>query len=432
MSLTLAVAAAVLGMWFFPALAVLAPPVWSKMVANTALGILLAVSSLALSTEGRSGLSVKISRAAAAALLALGLLTLLEYAAGIRLGIDQWLPHAVQSHLPGRPSPQTALAFSLAGASLLLIRAYKNCRSRLADLLALSLLGLVLVLLGGYLYGALRVIGIDQSTLTSPHTLFCLACIAFSIVARRALTGSLIAVLANVGIGSQVVRVVLPGIIAVPFAAFAIVGYLTDSGMVPDYVARALAAPVESFLILSVVIWMGWRINDLERDLRDMSLTDELTQAYNRRGFNLLGEQSLREARRAATPITVLFFDLDGLKKANDTFGHDVGSQFVVDVSELLRANFRGADIVGRVGGDEFAVVTHADHGSARAALARIDDAAASLNRSRTRRYEISYSVGEATLDPSRDESFAELVARADARMYEQKLAKKQSHQQAA
>lgn len=420
-----AIAGAVMGMWFFPSLGTLAPPIWSKMTANSSLGMLLAASSLALSAERRSKFSVRLSRIAAVALFVLGALTLVEFAAGISLGIDQWLPYSSHSRYPGRPSPQTSAGFALAGACLLLIREYKNGRSRLADVLALSLVGLVLVLLGGYIYGALQVVGVDSSTLTSPQTLFCFACLALIIAARRAKSGRLISVLVNVGIGSQVVRKVLPGVVLLPFAGFAIVGHWIESGVMPGYYARAIMAPLESFVILGVVIWMAWRINDLERDLRDMSLTDELTGVLNRRGFYLLGEQALRETRRAGTALTVLFFDLDGLKKANDTYGHDIGSQFVADVAELLRMTFRGADIVARVGGDEFAVVTHGNSASAKAALTRISDAAAALNQARTKRYEVSYSVGEASIDPAdHDEPFIELVARADAKMYEQKQAK--------
>lgn len=417
------IAGVIMAMWFFPGLRALAPPMWSKMTANSALGMLLAVSSLALSAEHRSRFAIQLSRIPAGALFALGLLTLIEYAAGVSLGIDQWLPVDMQVHYPGRPSPQTSFAFVLAGAALCLIRERDNGGSRLAGVLAFSLLALVLVLLGGYLYGALQVIGIDSSTVSSPQTLLCLACITFVAIARRATSGRLVSVLVNVGIGGQVVRTILPGAVMLPFASFAIVGYWIESGTMPGYYARAIVAPLESVLILGAAVWMARRINDLERDLRDMSITDELTGVLNRRGFNLLGEQALREAQRAEAPLTVLYFDLDGLKAANDTYGHDVGSQFLVDMAELLRANFRGADIVARVGGDEFAVVAHGD--SAKAALARVDMAAEALNQARTKPYDIRYSMGEASADPTGGESFAELVARADARMYAQKQAKK-------
>lgn len=79
---------------------------------------------------------------------------------------------------------------------------------------------------------------------------------------------------------------------------------------------------------------------------------------HNRRSFYLLGERTLQERQRDGRPVTVVYFDLDGLKRVNDRLGHEVGSQLVVDFANLLRANFRGSDLGARVGGDEFAVVT--------------------------------------------------------------------------
>jgi GGDEF domain-containing protein len=67
-----------------------------------------------------------------------------------------------------------------------------------------------------------------------------------------------------------------------------------------------------SGVIFVSVVLMAQRINELERGLRNMSLLDELTKIYNRRAFYLLGESALLEARRGKTPLTVLFFDLNG------------------------------------------------------------------------------------------------------------------------
>lgn len=202
--------------------------------------------------------------------------------------------------------------------------------------------------------------------------------------------------------------------------------YTTRQGWLSAPYAAALSASVISIALFGLVILMAGRINELERDLRDMSLTDELTGVLNRRGFNLLGEQAVLQAQRDQSPLTVLFFDLDGLKQVNDSFGHDAGSQFLVEIATLLRSTFRGSDIVARIGGDEFAVVIHDDGAKAKIAMARMDESAAAMNRSAGRRYPISYSVGEASSDLAVDESFDQLVSRADAMMYEQKQSKRQ------
>ena len=94
----------------------------------------------------------------------------------------------------------------------------------------------------------------------------------------------------------------------------------------------------------------------------------------------------------------------------------------------LLRAQFRDADIVARVGGDEFAVVTQS--AEAGVALRRVAEAAQALNQSRSYSYLVRYSVGEAVYDADSGEAFEQVVGRADMRMYEQKQAKKAAARQ--
>src|SRR6185295_16873960 len=88
--------------------------------------------------------------------------------------------------------------------------------------------------------------------------------------------------------------------------------------------------------------------------LRQLSLTDELTGLYNRRGLGLLGEQQLKLARRSGRGFVLATIDLDGLKGINDTFGHQEGDVALVQTANILRNTFRSADVLARVGGDEF------------------------------------------------------------------------------
>ena len=322
------VAVSTLGLWFVPGLAVLAPPIWSKMTANTAVGLLLAVVSLAASHQRQSRTSLGLSQTAALMLLVLGAVTLVEYAADISLGIDTWFPTDASSRYPGRPSPQTALAFASLGASVLTIRQYNSRLSRLADLLTILLVAFCLVTIGGQFFHASSLTGTDTSTLVSPHTLLSFLCLTFVVVARRAKHGGIFSVLVNVGIGSQIVRAVVPIAILLPYASIGAVAYLVDTRTMGASYARALAATGDALAALGIVIWMAWRLNALGRQLRDLSLTDELTKVNNRRGFYLLAKQAFREAVRARSSLTILFFDLDGLKRVNDTIGHLVGSRF--------------------------------------------------------------------------------------------------------
>lgn len=188
------------------------------------------------------------------------------------------------------------------------------------------------------------------------------------------------------------------------------------------YIA-ALTAATMSILLFSVVLFLAQKINRIEMDLRDKSLTDELTMVHNRRGFYLIGEHMLFESRRNQKPLTVLYFDLDGLKGVNDTLGHEIGSELIQEFAALLRACFRHNDEVARIGGDEFAAVIL--DGQIDIILRRLADATAETNSKEGRSYCISYSVGQVTSDSQENESFTELVTRADANMYAQKRHKK-------
>jgi len=91
--------------------------------------------------------------------------------------------------------------------------------------------------------------------------------------------------------------------------------------------------------------------------LRELSLKDELTGLYNRRGFTELAQQELRVCGRAKRSASVMFIDLNGMKTINDSLGHEMGDRALVATAELLRTAFREADILSRLGGDEFAVL---------------------------------------------------------------------------
>ena len=115
---------------------------------------------------------------------------------------------------------------------------------------------------------------------------------------------------------------------------------------------------------------------------------------------------------------------MDGLKEVNDTLGHDKGSDLLANFAELLRSNFRNCDVVARVGGDEFAVVTQQD--AYKIVLNRLKNSIESENRKGDNGYLIRYSVGVASTGKTRgDEKFDDLVKQADALMYERKKLKR-------
>lgn len=91
--------------------------------------------------------------------------------------------------------------------------------------------------------------------------------------------------------------------------------------------------------------------------LYDMSLRDELTGLYNRRGFFTLSEHLLKTAIRQQKGLFMLYGDLDGLKGINDILGHQKGDCALINIANILKEICRDSDIIARLGGDEFVVM---------------------------------------------------------------------------
>jgi diguanylate cyclase (GGDEF)-like protein len=130
-------------------------------------------------------------------------------------------------------------------------------------------------------------------------------------------------------------------------------------------------------------------------------------------------------AQRSQQPLSVLFIDLDHLKKINDSFGHDVGSAFLIEIAEILKQTFRETDVMGRVGGDEFAVVCQGSHVAISIAAQRLQAACALRNAESDRRFPLSISIGFVTAEEHARQSLKELLTEADKAMYEEKRRKK-------
>ncbi|MDQ2643939.1 MAG: diguanylate cyclase, partial [Myxococcota bacterium] len=161
-------------------------------------------------------------------------------------------------------------------------------------------------------------------------------------------------------------------------------------------------------------------------EMKTLSLRDELTGLYNRRGFFELAEQAERVAARERRSLAVVFIDMDGLKPINDLFGHDAGDRAIIETGKLLQSVCRASDVVSRLGGDEFAVLAiNLDPTSFGAFRARTELALAARNARADLPFELSFSLGAAFRATDHDEPFETLVARADAAMYAQKRARR-------
>ncbi len=165
------------------------------------------------------------------------------------------------------------------------------------------------------------------------------------------------------------------------------------------------------------------RTAELERansEIRQLSVTDDLTGLNNRRGFYLLAESALRAARRNNHPCLLAYIDVDGLKRVNDELGHDAGNSLISDMAEVLRATLRDSDILGRIGGDEFCVLITEPDGDPAGLKDRLSEAFRVFNESKDRPYVMSASVGLAGTDAG-GYSLDALLVRADELMYVEK-----------
>jgi diguanylate cyclase (GGDEF)-like protein len=160
--------------------------------------------------------------------------------------------------------------------------------------------------------------------------------------------------------------------------------------------------------------------------LRSLSLIDDLTGLYNRRGFADLGEQHLVLARRTGRAVLLVYLDLDRLKTINDTLGHHVGDRALMRVADLLRDTFRQSDIIARMGGDEFAVMAlEASQENEGDLVHRLREEVRELNRKSREPYQLSVSIGTARFDGEGRIRLDDLLSWADEDMYEEKRRKR-------
>ena len=184
--------------------------------------------------------------------------------------------------------------------------------------------------------------------------------------------------------------------------------YLVKGEVSPGMVVKSLRYAIERHRMRSALL--------------SLSLIDDLTGLYNRRGFTDLGEQNLKLARRAGRGVALVYLDLDRFKTINDTLGHHVGDRALLKLSDILIASFRGSDIIARMGGDKFAVLAvEATVDGAALLLSRLRERIEDFNQSNREPYQLAVSIGMVRHDGEDRIRLDDLLAKADAAMYEEK-----------
>ena len=165
------------------------------------------------------------------------------------------------------------------------------------------------------------------------------------------------------------------------------------------------------------------QLRENNEKLRYLGLHDVLTGVYNRNCF----EEEMRCIQNGGGyPVSIMVCDLDGLKYANDSFGHDDGDQLLIAAADVLKKSFRESDVIARIGGDEFAVILpNTDADVAQELFGRIRYAIDKYNMAPSQ-FPLSISIGVST-SLKEKENLNEVFKRADHNMYREKLHREKS-----
>lgn len=162
-----------------------------------------------------------------------------------------------------------------------------------------------------------------------------------------------------------------------------------------------------------------------EQQAQEQALRDDLTGLHNRRGLLHVIDTLMKLGIRAERSLSLVYIDLDDMKKINDTHGHVQGDRALVDTARVLHENLRESDFIARIGGDEFCVVlSGGSEVQDQTAVARIEEAVAAHNAAAGRPYDLSFSIGVARFDPAHPATIEQLLDEADSAMYRAKAGK--------
>ena len=167
------------------------------------------------------------------------------------------------------------------------------------------------------------------------------------------------------------------------------------------------------------------RSKKLEEELRRLATVDPLTGVLNRRSFNDLAAHEFSRCHRHAGPLGAAMIDIDHFKSVNDTYGHPVGDQVIRAVAAACHAVLRDRDVIGRLGGEEFACIlpdTSPDQSEVVAERLRAAVAGVPIELPDGESCSVTVSVGISNMTVS-DADVGALLARADAALYAAKQA---------
>lgn len=177
--------------------------------------------------------------------------------------------------------------------------------------------------------------------------------------------------------------------------------------------------------VFTIVTILLTKLKKSYLDLQNMAQTDFLTKAANPRAFYAALETEVSRLRRYRGPFSVCYLDADNFKLINDTFGHNVGSDLLIKIVAISKANLRATDLIARLGGDEFVILLPETDG--REVCSVVEKIRSKINSEmRLDKATVTLSIGVMTyLEPP--DSADEAIKAADHLMYEVKRGGKNS-----
>jgi two-component system cell cycle response regulator len=168
------------------------------------------------------------------------------------------------------------------------------------------------------------------------------------------------------------------------------------------------------------------QIQKLLDELKNLSLKDQLTGLYNRRGFLTVGEPQIKQFLREKTDFLVMFCDMDDLKGINDNYGHKEGDLAISSMAQVLQKSLRDSDIIARLGGDEFTVLLGmASPINLEVIEKRIKTNLLEINQQLNKPYKIDFSYGFCSNKESGFDELSKMMEMADHELYIAKKRKK-------
>jgi diguanylate cyclase (GGDEF)-like protein len=378
-----------------------------RMKSNTAVALIAAAGALLL--EWRN--TAKWLRGLLAGVpVVIGALTLLEYIAGVNLGIDELLFHdPVQHQYPGRMAHVSAANLVVIGAALLCLSARPRWR-KTSQALALTCGLSALLAIVGYLYGVPVLYGSVNYTSMAFHTGVSFLLLSLGTVFIHADVG-LAAQFWSTSSGGVVARKLIPLAIVVPIAlGAAFVRPQCNFGELRLGLALSVMTSVVS--IVSLIASLSRSLGTADRD----STTDDLTRVRNRRYFDRRLDGELSRSARSGAPLSLILLDIDHFKSVNDRYGHVAGDGVLQWLASVVQSTLRSSSVFCRYGGEEFAIiVTDSTRQQAMAVAERVRVAVA---QSPWAPENLTITISAGVAEASAADSARSLVHRADAALY--------------